>query len=204
MNVALGQQRWGSKGFKDQMLWDTVLTEEGKKQAVDLSKSIKRKVLPGEIQVIVSSPLTRALQTAELAFDGWDDTPRVVCPLLRERLYLSSDVGVMRSTLTSRFPRCDFSELGTGDAPWWYVPGDEGYVEWRPSGEYGCPGEPTDVFRARLLALKRWIEARPEQTIALVSHWGVAKGLTGQSLHNCELVKTNTTALLLEPQIDGE
>jgi glucosyl-3-phosphoglycerate phosphatase len=129
MNVALAAKRWGSKGFKDQMLWDTVLTPEGQKQAADLNKAIKRMVLPGEIQTIVSSPLTRALQTAELAFEGWEGTPRVVCPLLRERLYLSSDVGVRRSTLTPRFPTWDLSELGTNDEPWWYVPGDEGYVE---------------------------------------------------------------------------
>jgi len=76
--------------------------------------------------------------------------------------------------------------------------------QWRPSGEYACPGEPTDVFRSRLLALKRWIEDRPEHTLALVTHWGVARGLTGQSLHNCELVKTNTTALLMEPKIDRD
>jgi hypothetical protein len=54
------------------------------------------------------------------------------------------------------------------------------------------------------LALKRWIEDRPEHTLALVTHWGVARGLTGESLHNCELFKTNTTALLMEPKIDRD
>lgn len=42
-------------------------------------------------QLIVSSPLTRALQTAELAFAAVD-CPRIVHPLAAERLEHSSDV----------------------------------------------------------------------------------------------------------------
>ena len=42
-------------------------------------------------QLIVSSPLTRALHTAQLAFGGVP-CPRVAHPLLAERLEHSSDV----------------------------------------------------------------------------------------------------------------
>jgi hypothetical protein len=35
--------------------------------------------------------------------------------------------------------------------------------EWRPPGDYACPGEPEDVFRARMIALREWIAERPEK-----------------------------------------
>ena len=206
MNEVLGRQPWGSKDFKDQLLWDTVLTTSGDKcgvaQAKRLNGRLKKMILPEEIQAIVSSPLTRTLQTAEIVFQGFPtETPRIICPLARERLYLSSDVGECKSTLASRFPTWDFSAIPNDD-PWWFTASDTPYVEWRPSGEYGCPGEPTEVFRERMRALHRWLAQRPEKTIALVTHWGVARGLTGESLHNCELKTCTLSSLLQEPKID--
>ena len=44
--------------------------------------------------VLVVSPLTRALQSAELAFEGLD-CPRIVHPLAAERLEHSSDVRIL-------------------------------------------------------------------------------------------------------------
>jgi hypothetical protein len=35
--------------------------------------------------------------------------------------------------------------------------------------------------------LYRWLEQRPEQNIAVVSHWGVMDWLLGQDFDNCEL-----------------
>ena len=208
MNEALGRQPWGSRDFKDQLLWDTVLTtasgdKSGVAQAKRLNDRLKKMILPEEIQAIVSSPLTRTLQTAELVFQGFPtETPRVVCPLARERLYLSSDVGECKTVLMDRFPAWDFSQIPNDD-PWWFTVSDSTpYVEWRPSGEYGCPGEPREVFRERIRALHGWLAQRPERTIALVTHWGVARGLTGESLHNCELKKCTLSSLLLEPKID--
>lgn len=47
---------------------------------------------------------------------------------------------------------------------------------------------PPDVFLARMQQLQVWILARPEQSIALVSHWGVLQALTGgHDFENCEL-----------------
>lgn len=56
-------------------------------------------------QVLVVSPLTRALQTATLAF-GQQPPCRVhVEPLWRERLYLSSDVGRHPQQLQQEYPQ---------------------------------------------------------------------------------------------------
>ena len=43
----------------------------------------------------MSSPLARALHTADLAFPA-SKVPRIMLPIARERLYLSSDVGQPR------------------------------------------------------------------------------------------------------------
>ena len=44
-----------------------------------------------------------------------------------------------------------------------------------------------DVFFPRMQQLQQWIAERPEQCIAVVSHWGVLQALTGEDFDNCEL-----------------
>lgn len=57
------------------------------------------------VQLLVVSPLTRALQTATLAFGTQPDCPVVIEALWRERLYLSSDVGRHPEELQQEFPQ---------------------------------------------------------------------------------------------------
>jgi broad specificity phosphatase PhoE len=57
------------------------------------------------LQLLVVSPLTRALQTATLAFGQQPGCPVLVEPLWRERLYLSSDVGRPGQQLAQEFPQ---------------------------------------------------------------------------------------------------
>ena len=69
--------------------YDTTLTELGTAQATGASEKVARmQYLP---DLIVSSPLTRALHTAELAFCGVP-CARLAHPLASERLEHSSDV----------------------------------------------------------------------------------------------------------------
>jgi hypothetical protein len=46
-------------------------------------------------------------------------------------------------------------------------------------------------FVERMRSFTAWLEARPETTIAVVSHWGVLLELTGKSVQNCELYATS-------------
>ncbi len=57
-------------------------------------------------QLLVASPLRRALRTAELAFSAPAAAalPRLVTPLCRERLYHSSDVGRDPALVAAEFP----------------------------------------------------------------------------------------------------
>jgi broad specificity phosphatase PhoE len=53
------------------------------------------------------------------------------------------------------------------------------------------------VFARRVAALLRWLAARPERSVALVSHWGVLRALTrGRDFDNCELRSLRLSQLL--------
>lgn len=66
--------------------------------------------------MLLISPLTRALHTAQLVFEGLNH-PTVVEPLCSERLWLSSDVGRQPEELQLDFPDIDFSMLKDF---WWH------------------------------------------------------------------------------------
>ena len=134
-NEHLSLQQWGSQNFKDPEFWDTVLTQIGRKQAEDLNYQIinedkHKRLLKADL--IVSSPLTRALQTTELIFKNtskFNETgskiPKIALPMAAERVYMSSDAGRSRHELEKEFPQWDFSHLPTTDdvnqeVSWWY------------------------------------------------------------------------------------
>jgi broad specificity phosphatase PhoE len=76
--------------------YDTALTAAGEEQAKAAAKHSKH--LRPAPQLIIASPLSRALHTADLCLPpaAYPDAPRMAHPLARERLYLSSDVGLTR------------------------------------------------------------------------------------------------------------
>ena len=67
MNVALGRQPWGSPGFIDPDIRDAPLEPSGLAGARALREPLARDA--ADVELIVSSPLTRALATADAAFD---------------------------------------------------------------------------------------------------------------------------------------
>ena len=238
MNEHLSLNPWGSRGFKDAGFWDTQLSTAGKRACCSLNgkllgqseiggsiSSAYRELLNSKSISLVSSPLTRTLQTSELVFKNVKVASYSTNPLLRERLYLSSDRGRLKSELIKDFPysSCgiswDFSLL-PDDAKWWYETEANGicpYVEWRPAGEYLCDGELESVFKNRMKDLLQWIryrvtessvattgEVRGEdgEALVLVTHWGVIRALTGRSFENCEAGSFHIDELLDEPFID--
>jgi len=128
MNEKLEITPWYSNNFKDHALWDSKLSSAGVEQAI----VCHQKIFSGQnssdiakVQLLVSSPLSRAIHTADLIFHNSlsiiaDDVPRIIHPLLRERMYLSSEVGKLRNELQTNFNRWDFTLLPEDD-PWWYI-----------------------------------------------------------------------------------
>jgi glucosyl-3-phosphoglycerate phosphatase len=200
--------RWGIDHFEDANLFDTRLSKQGIVDAQLLNARIASKdAIIGDmdrVKLVVSSPLTRALQTSEYAFANHlplDRFPRLVLPLAAERLYMSSEVGRSKEELAAEFPNWNYELVGSGS--WWYThPPHETYNEWRPKGKYAVPGEPSDAFAKRMRALKSWLEQREEDVICVVCHWGVVRALSGIEFENCEVRSFPLGTLLDEPLVD--
>lgn len=169
--------------------------------------------LPSDLDLIVLSPLTRALQTFELGLRPvlQDCKPKIVAlPLAAERVYLISDHGRIRSELESHwgndicFDACFRLNNDKLMEEWWFGLDDrrahphaiptgvtsKSYEEWRPSSQnqrYACPGEDHESFEKRMRKLYQWLEERPESTIALVCHWGVIDWFLDREFMNCEV-----------------
>ncbi|KXZ47633.1 hypothetical protein GPECTOR_34g792 [Gonium pectorale] len=177
MNEYLARHRYDAADFKDPMMYDTVLTSRGTAGA-RAAASAAAALRPAP-ELLVVSPLTRALQTAELAFLPHYGGPVLVEPLARERVWHASDIGSGREDLEARFPhgRYDFASLPD---VWWHCPD--------PDRPREVELEPEDLFRARVQALRRWLAERPESTIAVVAHWGLLYELTGGAdFENCQI-----------------
>lgn len=103
---------------RDPMIFDSALTERGRAQALALAKQLYD-LRP---DLVVSSPLTRALTTAELALSMLRQDINlvpvtIVCPLATEILLDSCDVGRPTSRLRCEFPLWDWSLV---PEHWWY------------------------------------------------------------------------------------
>ena len=179
MNEYLASNHWADEKFKDPLLYDTKLSKAGIAGA-QLAQVHVEKLEP-KPEVIVSSPLSRAIATAKLVFEHDKETPRVACVHARERVFHASDHGKPRKELEEVHKDFDFSHIPDLHEPWWYV-GSEN--EKKTFGEVSL--EPVDVFEQRMDDLIDWINNRDEDVVALVAHWGVCFSLTGEQFENCE------------------
>jgi broad specificity phosphatase PhoE len=205
---ANGVPDYGSPGFKDPGLRDTQLTPRGVAQAEALNRKLQQQAerwernMDEQIDLLVCSPLWRTLQTASIAFAGdrLRQVPRLVNPAVRERMWLSSDVGTPASDLAAAWAEEGWDFAGIPDT-WWYTEDSERWREndWRKAGEYVHCGEPAEPFAQRLEEFKEWLLARPEGRIAVVTHWGAIYGLTGKDLKNCEVLELRLSEFKDQP-----
>ena len=188
MNEHPSQPGKAAVGFVDPGLWDTRLTPTGEAQARELNAQLRVRQSAGEpgIDLLLASPLRRALATAEIGFDGVACASQRVEPLAAERCYLSSDVGSPLAELQAAFaPEWRLSSSDTLKEDWWFQ--GDGAAEWRAPGTYLHPGEDGPTFyarMARLIVTLRACEAEVGEhgvTALVVTH-----ALTGRSFANCE------------------
>lgn len=153
----------------DPMIFDAPLTPTGLEQA----QGLRWEVQSLGVELIVTSPLTRAIQTTLNAF-GPDHAPiRVEC-LHRERLEHSGDVGRSPSLLRTDFPHLAFDHL---DDPWWHCD---------RTNPQAIVVESEETLLGRVENFRTWLKARPEKTIAVVGHGTFLNRLTGHHFKNCE------------------
>ena len=144
---------------------DPPLTIRGREQA----RAAAGRLRGARIARLLTSPYRRSLETtsilaAELGL------PITVEPLVRERCAFSCDQGSAPVELAQAWPGIDFSSLGD---VWW-----GGAIESWPSLARRC-----DAFRALLRAMP------DRDEVAVVTHWGFIRGLTGAELHNTESIR---------------
>jgi broad specificity phosphatase PhoE len=133
-------------------------------------------------ELVVSSPLSRALQTAELAVGSAGIANRVCYEGFREiNGWLLNAQRQSKSVLQSKFPAWDFDHLETEhDAQWEPV-----LEEAAACGERGYAG-------------LQWLAQRPERSILLVAHGGILRFALAEHpnvvLKDARRISASTTA----------
>ncbi len=149
---------------------DPGLTEEGQRQA----KAAAQSLTGHDVRRILASPYSRTLHTAEIIAEHLGLSV-VIEPLVRERCFFTCDLGSPRSELSLRWPGFEFGGLAER---WWPEP-EETEEELRGR----CA-----TFRSAMAAAEDW------RHVAVVSHWGFIRGLTGQEVTNGTLLRFDPTA----------
>ena len=157
------------EGDKDPLIFDAPLTDRGRRQAEEA------KVLVADLGIkqVISSPLTRAIQTALCLFDNI--APIKVEASHRELLSHSCDVGRPPKELQRDFPSLSFAHLQN---VWWH----QGL-----ENDDGVAVEPEDVFLQRIDAFARSLTQIKDRPVAIVGHGDAFRALIGRTMENCEI-----------------
>jgi broad specificity phosphatase PhoE len=155
---------------QDPLHFDARLTDLGEQQVA----AARDRYRDRDYDVVLASPLTRAIQTAHGIF-GDRNIPIEICAVHREWQISSCDIGRGLDELRADFPHLDFSGLSD---PWWHHDA--------PACDLGFPQETEEHLAERLIAFAALIAARPEERIAVVGHGDFFSRLIGRHLANCE------------------
>jgi broad specificity phosphatase PhoE len=149
---------------------DPRLTELGRSQAAEVAAA-----LAGEdVRRLIASPYIRTLETAEIIAAALGLAVEIE-PLVRERAAFHCDIGSPPTDLKRRFPHLSFDHL---DHPWWHDHVGLGEPETEEALLARC-----ESFRSRMAPAADW------EHIAVVTHWGFIRGLTGQAVSNCTILR---------------
>ena len=150
--------------------YDAKLTSYGKKQAEDAQKKLKNV----DFDLVLCSPLTRALQTFSLIFPNLSQEA-VILSFVREHSLCSSEVGRQPSILQKEFPDFNFDNLKDF---WW---NNNIHIDKKK-----IIFESMEDLDKRVLIFKEWIYKRSEKRIAIVSHGTFISRIINYLLNNCE------------------
>jgi broad specificity phosphatase PhoE len=156
----------------DPLHYDARLTPLGHAQVSAAREALRA----ADYELIVTSPFTRAIETAIGLFGI--SAPILVEALHRERLESSCDIGRPAAALAQDFPSLAFDHL---DDPWWHDCAEKDAL--------GHAIEPEHVFTARLADFRAWLAARSERSIAVIGHGTFFHRLTGVPFVNCGVLR---------------
>jgi len=133
---------------------DAGLTEQGIAQARALQKELEA----SELDLVVVSPLTRALQTCQNALPASYTGPILVLPEIAEICSSHYSCGQKRNVIQPKFPSSfDWSNVPSDEIWWWQY-------------DHKHSGETNDYQTNRIEKFRRFIKERPEKRIAVFSH----------------------------------
>jgi broad specificity phosphatase PhoE len=156
-------------GAPDPLIFDAPLTDLGRQQA----RAAREQAATLGIQHVICTPLTRAIQTAKIIFDGI--APITVSTGPAEHLSHSCDMGRSPEVLAAEFPELDFTHI----PPIWWHNG--------PKNQNGVPEEPEDIFHARIASFRDTLATLQPRPLAIVGHCNTFRSLAGVDMRNCEI-----------------
>lgn len=152
----------------DYTLPDPRLTSTGVQQAQRIRDAIPLDAL-ANVQLIVTSPMQRAIQTCLYAFRSqidWGNVQVEVLADLQETSLLPCDVGSSREQLREIFPELDKELAGLAEG-------------WQRKSACDCQPEAVKERSKRVL---KWLMNRPERVIVCITHNGLLHRLLGDDL----------------------
>ena len=144
---------------------DPKLTDAGRKQVTDAVRYLAGR----PIERILTSPYTRALQTASIVAESLRVAVHVD-PRIGERAAFACDIGTPGAELRNQWPNLHLDHI---DEQWWPTP-----IESEEQLDQRCIH-----FRHTQSQSEDW------QKTLVVSHWGFIRGLTGHTVDNAQLVE---------------
>jgi len=157
-----------SETGRDPGIRDPQLTAVGRSQAAAVAQALAA-MNPSRLIV---SPYTRALETAEIIATDLG-LPISVEPLIAERFAFTCDIGTPLAMLQARWPDIAFDHLPD---PWW--PAREETV--------GALSRRSELFCSRI-AREAW------SRIAVITHWGFIRAVTGLKVPNGAALRIDPT-----------
>mmetsp|Transcript_13777 Transcript_13777/g.23693 ORF Transcript_13777/g.23693 Transcript_13777/m.23693 type:complete len:205 (+) Transcript_13777:58-672(+) len=148
---------------------DPMLSELGHAQAASL-RSVP--IVSAGCELLVVSPLSRAIQTASAVFGELPLCRTVLTPLHSERWCSIADEGRSKSELLQLFP---------------FVASWEGFAELLE--DWTKTGKEASWKTERVPAFLDWLAAQPEQRIVVIGHGAFFAALLGRYLQNCEVAE---------------
>ena len=174
---------------------DCDITERGVQQALAAGKEMAKDI--GSIDLLIISPLRRALQTASLLLEAFSTQPAkvIISSDVTEVMVDPCDIGSSPQVMSKEFPVWDFSHL---DEHWWHGGKSQEETLSRMRDQKGLESDEEaerriDVFKNRL----RKMSGEAGNNIVIVCHgdfiWWLtrnAQNETEQGLRvdNCEIV----------------
>ncbi len=153
---------------RDPGIRDPHLTNLGRRQAAAVARALH----PLSLGRLIASPYARALETATIIAEHLD-LPITVEALIAERFCFACDIGSPLDELRARWPNLAFDHLPD---PWW------------PQAE-----ETEEAISFRSERFRRSITNEAWSDIALVTHWGFIRALTGLTVPNGAVLRVDPT-----------